>query len=343
MTVSTLNQYRQLLFNSNQLRERQVLLQQQTSSGYKAQVLSGLGQDALRSVTLRDNLTEIDTFQRNIAQVRTRTGIMDTVMVRATEIARKVEKELIRMDGVSRADPAIIREMARQALQDIGQLLNTTVNGRHVFGGSSLQTPPVNVDNRIADFAENEFATNFPGNPTALVENIFGEVFRPDRSLTPPNGGNPEGIFNSALAEGDFPVEARVDQGFDVKYGIKADAEPFRRIMFGLAVAAGLREADPADETSLRDIARQARTALTEGAQQLDREIGVLGSIRSRVDLISRKHDNVETLLRGALGEVEDTDMAAAATELRLIEAQIQATYSLIANQRRLSLVDFLT
>ncbi|MFM2041589.1 MAG: hypothetical protein RLY86_165 [Pseudomonadota bacterium] len=346
MTVSTLNQYQQLLYNSNNLRERQNVLQQQVSSGYKAQVFSGLGTDSVRSIDLRNNLSEIDTYQRNIDEVRARTGIMNTAMNRVSEIARDVQRQLITPDGVSRADPAIIRQISRQAIQDIVQLLNTQVDGRFVFAGSSVASSPVNADNTLADFAVNEYAANFPADTAQLQQNIYNEVYRPDRSMTPPNGGNPQGLFNSALAQGGFQVSARIDRNFDVTYGVNADAEPFRQIIYGLTLAAGLQAPNPntpANDESMRNLVRTARDALDQGGKALEREVGILGSIRSRVDLIDRKHDNVGTLLRTSLGEVEDTDVAKVASDLKLVETQIQATYSIISSQRRFSLVDFLT
>lgn len=346
MTISTLSQYQRLMFSSNQLRDRQLDLQQQIGTGYKARVFSGLGNDATRSLDIRSKLSEMEVYKSNIAQVRGRTGVMDTVMVQVSEIARNIQKELIRLDDNTNDNTQVVNAIARQGLQDIGQLLNTQLDGRYLFGGSATGTPPVNMANGLADAAEGIFDANFPS-PTAandILDGIFNQVFEPAEAYTPPSGGNAQGLFNSDLAEGDYRVSTRVDQGFDVTYGSKADAESIRQIIFGIAVAASIEfPADPADEGQYLEIVRRGRAAIENGVTQLDQEIGILGSLRNRMEMIDRKHDAVDTLLRGTLGEVEDADVADAATKLRLIETQLQATYSIIGNQSRFSLVDFLT
>lgn len=345
MTVSTLSQYQRLMHSSNLLRQRQLDLEQQIGTGLKAPVYSGLGTDAVRSLDIRSKLSEIETYQSNIAQVRTRTGVMDTAMVQISEIARNLQKEMIRLDDSSNSNPEVVTDMARQALRDIGQLLNTQVDGRYLFGGSSSTTPPVNMENDLADRAKGLFDQTVPTTLTAqeVLDGIFAEVFSPGSSYSDPVT-NPNGLFNGPLAEGDYKVTTRVDSGFDISYGIKADAEAFRQVIYGIAAIASVEyPADAAGQTRYLEVVRGARQALDTGASKLDQEVGMLGSLRSRMETISKKHESVETLLRGSLINVEDADIAEAVTKLKLIETQMQATYSMIGNQSRFSLVDFLT
>ncbi|WP_114394021.1 flagellin [Oleisolibacter albus] len=142
-SIATMPTYLRMLRDTNQIRSQYDDLFRQLDTGKKSETLSGLGLDAGRSVGLRDMQARLNTYQKNIDLVQTRTSVADTTMNRINSIVDSVVSDLTLADGTLVQDPSVIKQNARNALDQIKGLLNTQVEGRYIFAGSDLDTPPV--------------------------------------------------------------------------------------------------------------------------------------------------------------------------------------------------------
>jgi len=119
-------------------------LQQQLSTGDKAQTLSQLGGDRVVDITLRSRLTSITAFQQNIDMVDIRINMMGDMIGRLDEIESEArssaQQGTYEINGVNMTAAQYLAEARMSEMIDI---MNTDLNGRHLFGGNQTEEKPV--------------------------------------------------------------------------------------------------------------------------------------------------------------------------------------------------------
>lgn len=206
-SIATLTQYTRILRDTGLVKQQETDLQRQLSSGYKTDVFSGLGIDAARSVNLRETASRITSYQRNIDLVQARTEVLDTAMQRVGSLVTSVISDLNKLDGTTISDPTVVRNNARQALEQIYSLLNTQVEGRYVFAASDETTPPVNNLTGLIDTYD-RFYTAYLNAPAGAATRLDFDgdgttIGDADDALAPgPTPADPRFVFNGVGPEG---------------------------------------------------------------------------------------------------------------------------------------------
>ncbi len=122
-------------------------LQQQLATGDRAQTLSELGGDRVVDITLRARMSSIDAYQQNIDMVDIRVSMMSDMLARVDEIESEARSSAqqgsYEINGVNMTAAQYLSEARMSELIDV---MNTDLNGRHLFGGN------VTDQNPIADF-----------------------------------------------------------------------------------------------------------------------------------------------------------------------------------------------
>ncbi len=136
------------------MQDRFADLQVQLATGKKITTLSGLGTDRSYDLTLRARLGRIDSYQKTIQTVNLRLDFYDNAMVRLDQIEADARTSAspggYGADGVNLTTSPSLSE-AR--LDEVLSLLNTQVSGRHLFGGSITDRPPVASTSEVLDGA----------------------------------------------------------------------------------------------------------------------------------------------------------------------------------------------
>lgn len=119
-------------------------LQQQLASGKKATTLSELGKNTSFDLTLRNNLGRIGGYEATIDMVNLRLETLNTAQQRIIEI-RGSAKDNVRPGGYGSdgSTLALVPSQAQTQLAELVELLNTDLNGRHLFAGNRTDAPPV--------------------------------------------------------------------------------------------------------------------------------------------------------------------------------------------------------
>jgi flagellin-like hook-associated protein FlgL len=128
-------------------------LQDQISSGRKADTYAGLGGSATySSLSLQSQANQLTAMQNNISAVTTVTTSMDSALssitnaVSGTAGSQTNTGLVASLQAVTQSgDPgmAVFNTQASGMLSSIQSLLNTQVDGRYVFSGAATQTPPI--------------------------------------------------------------------------------------------------------------------------------------------------------------------------------------------------------
>lgn len=126
------------------MRELMDKLQGQLATGKKAATLSDLGRQTSYDLSLRDNVGRLDGYGATIDTVKLRLEVMDTTQQRIIQI-RSDAKDNVRPGGYGTGGMALslVPSQAKTQLAELVDLLNTDLNGRHLFAGNRSDAPPV--------------------------------------------------------------------------------------------------------------------------------------------------------------------------------------------------------
>jgi len=344
--MSSISTYGQFLRTQSQnlaIQERLNDYGQQTATGKKTTVYGGLGAEVRQSISLRGEVTELETYQKNIDTVKLRISSSVETMDRIKDIAADVRDQLTKLSGNPPPDQTVVKDIAQRGYNEVAQLLNTKVEGRYIFAGSDIGNQPFpNAGQFFTDVQTqvNAYAAN--GAPATLAATT---AIATDDTY-----------FSTALQSADpSPLTARVDRNLDITYQVRANGpelpvppagqiEPFREILRSLATAANLTfdPNNPASFTDFQTMLTTTRTNLDSAAKLVDNHVGIFGSNAARMKALDTQHDETTVTLKQGIGDVEDVDMAETISKLQLVQTQLQASYKVTATLQKVNLIDFI-
>lgn len=224
----------------------------------------------------------------------------------------------------------LAEEAALTGLTDVVSRLNTAYGGRPLFGGDSGQLPLSSANEIIEEVrtliltADFDFGTD---NVLDQIEDWFND----------PSGGFETLVYRGG--DGKAPM-AELSKGERVETSVRADDQAMRDLMRGFAIIGLAGETD--DDIS-RGIFQEAGAALIAKAEediiQLQSSLGVR---EERVANAMAKHQGEVTTLTIAYNSLTGVDQAEAATDMRLLESQLEAAYLTTTRMANLSLTNYL-
>ncbi len=131
-------------YNIERMRQTFDDLQTQLATGKKAQTLSDMGGTRSTNIDLRHQLSLVNSFQDNITMVGTRLDVVDVVLQRLDTVESEV-RSFAASDaaGENQINLTTAQSFARSHMDELVNLMNTNVAGRHMFAGSNTEQPPV--------------------------------------------------------------------------------------------------------------------------------------------------------------------------------------------------------
>ncbi len=207
--VSTHSIHQSTLGDVNRTQVRLANLQNQISSGKKTNNFQGLGSQVEHFVSLESKMAKSKTYVENNAVVLSRVNTTRVVMENIIELVDDMEDLLLLSRSSSNGDALQFKQQMGSMRDRLGEMLNTSFEGRYLFGGSNTSAPPI----------KNGINTTVAG--------------LPDRAYY--NGSSEDAL-------------ARIDDNIEIAYGVRGDALGFQKVMaaIGLSLDADTRNAgDP--------------------------------------------------------------------------------------------------
>jgi flagellar hook-associated protein 3 FlgL len=227
---------------------------------------------------------------------------------------------------------------AKSAIDQITQRLQTTVDGRNLFGGTQTQTNPVVGSATLlpqVQAAVNAVLTGPPPpNVPAAIQAAVAGVFATVSNFY--TGGPPH-------------PPTQIDQGLSISDSITAGDPTFQTILTGLYTLAALPQPAGATATlpNISDsqfdtVATQAASQISTGLTQLQTLTQSNGRNQKLLDDTSNTEDATLTILQTQIDNIENVNLADASTRLTQLKAQLDASFHITADLSGLSLVDLL-
>lgn len=303
--------------SSNTVKRQLDIALQQESTGKISDAYAGLGTGLRTSLDLRPALGHLQTWQDNIDRSSTRLDVTQSALKQISAIAQDYYGKTNAINNVGVSEVGSIAATAKQALQQVAQLLNSRAGDSYVFAGQDTSNPPVpNTDPVV----------------------VGADLLASDTAVAP---------FSTSLGAGAPRVE--VGDGQRLQVGLLANANTLatsvapttgsymRDVMRALATLANLTDGPTAQATAA-DVRLRLRSAIGGMAD----EAGALGDIQSSLNARKATLAATQTATAKQVSNAEDVDMAATITKITALQTQLQASYQLIAGAKSLSLVSYL-
>jgi len=355
--MAVIDMLSRLNLDTTVLRARMATLTQQTTTGLKSQQLGGLGQDLPLALDLKAAIHRQQTYTAAISAAGGRaTGTqaaLDQLQDIASHFADSVAIKLDPNDpqGIVRAATS-----ARDALVQVGNLLNSQQGGQYLFGGTDLANPPVPNAATIgtAGFATQigaALATLGGGNAAAVMTSAVTAAASNVAGVTPFSAflSNPASGLNEARRA--VPTA----DGLTLPYGISANRNAAatstganttgswaRDLLGGLAMLANMTPANAASQADFTQLVQGVTGWLKGASTAIGEEAGALGQTEAQMDKLKTIQAETVTALTVQLSGVQEVDMAATITRLQGAQTVLQASYSAISRLGSLSLAQFL-
>lgn len=216
---------------------------------------------------------------------------------------------------------------ARAAIANIFSELNVTEGGRALFSGDASDRLPFDDPAQLISDVEAIVA----GAADAADANAQLDAYFND-----PAGGFLTNIYQGGAGKA-APVE--IAPGVRIDVSATAADQPIKDILKSLAIVATQESASFADAKAFVEGGAESALVADGAIVNLRSTIGVgEASIAAAI----KRHETEESVLTTLFNEKTGRDQFEAASELQLLESQLEASYLLTARLARLRLTDFI-
>ena len=348
VTLSTLGQNNLLRSEFTTLQGNIQDLQTQVATGEKSQRYGDLGAQATLDISLRNQATLIDNFKKSISDLTVRTSLVDKTLGIINDTALGVQN-LAFSTPTFPAQRQNLVASAKAAIDQITQRLQTSVNGRNLFGGTQTQSNPITGSATLLPTVQAAITAAIAAGPASVPAAIQAAVSGPG-SAGPPVV--PPGVMATAASYylgGPAHAPTQVDQGLTVDYSITASDPAFQTILQGLYTIASLPQpvgptATPPNisDSNFDATVSAAASTISQGLSQLQVVTEKNGRNEQFLTEESNAHDATLTVLQTQIDNIEQVNLADASTRLTQLRTQLDASFRITADLATLNLVDFL-
>lgn len=280
---------------------------------------------------LKKAIDDAQAYQRSMALAENRTSRSQAVLGSLTEEATRLGAgSLAAIESGNESGMHAVSADARGTLFTIFSSLNTTAGGRSLFAGDATDTPPLGDVEALL----NDVQAIIAGAADAAAAEAALDTYFDD-----PAGGFATTIYQGGA--GEAPA-VELAPGIRVNGAVKANAQPIKDLIRGLAVLANYAEA-PSGSQEERDKLAQAAAERTLSAEARITDLrAIVGVAEARFAERKNQYENEEAALLAIYHSKTVRDPYEAASQLKELEAQLDASYLLTARLSNLSLANYL-
>jgi len=284
-------------------------VQEQIASGKNANTYAGFGDKTqVLTATLAANARN-GAYTNATKFAVTQTDLQDTQLSSLSSLSASLKKAV--SDAVANNDATTLMTQAKSIFDQANAILNfKDANGDYIYSGGKTDVAPVTV-----------------GSLAAL------------QALPAVSG---------AFANGDLNKSVQVADGVTVSYGLTA-SDVATGLMQALKDIADFDAGGSGNFNAATSLTAAQSSFLTGAIAQtttvntdLNAATAANGYVSNRLTDAQTQQTSMNTLYKGFVSDIQDTDMAKAATQLSLNQTQLQAALQVTAGLHQLSLLNYL-
>ena len=312
MTINRVSTAAQTAYMLSQIQNAGAALdktQAQIASTKNATTYAGFGDKTqVLTATLAANARN-GAYTNATTLAATQVDVQDTQLSSLSDLAAKLKKAVA--DSVANNDGTTLMNQVQSIFDQATAILNSKdSNGDYIYAGGKTDTAPV------------------------TVSSLSGLVALPSAA--------------GAFANGDLKKSVQVADGVSVSYGVTASDVGTGLLQQIKDIAAF--DAGGSGNFSATPNLTQAQTSYLTGAiatattvdSDLNGVVSANGYVANRLTDAQTQLTSMNTLYKGFASDIQDTNMADAATQLSLNQTQLQAALQVTATLNKLSLLNYL-
>ncbi len=306
--ISSAGYVRQSLSDFTSTREALIELQKDITSGKQDQTYDQLSNKGkLEKVSyLQSALAQNDAYSRNTTIIKARVSQTSSAIDSLQNVASDLRQLIVAARNPVEGSVLPMKQLAFQKLELIADALNSSLEGRYLFGGSITNIKPVNVY---------EDGTNI----------------------------NTDGTANNNYYQGNSAkLRSDVDPETSINYNVNADEPAFQNLIAAAYKAMEVGDHGAVDSHERDVILEDALNLINESVNQLQKVSSTVNTNLVVLQDLVDKHSNDKLFVLSTLADETDTDIADAAIKESSYETVLQASYQVFARLSKLTLSDFL-
>lgn len=292
----------QLLNNQSKLFDAQ----NQVNTGKKTDEFRGLTREAETLLGAKSLKSRTESYMNTLADVQRKLDTNDIYLESVAGAAGDLKQVMVEALGGDQA--MSFTESLEQAVSMVLSSLNANVSGTYIFSGQRTDTKPVTADNLTDLVAAPDVASLFQNDDKAL------------RSRVSDNVDIEHGILASDVAEDLLGVLKSIGD---------FDTGPFGPLDGPLTDAQ-------------RTFLETQTTALTAAMDTVQAQISRNGLRQQRAESLQQETVGNRDFLEVFISDIEDVDLAEAITRVNNDQTALEASYRVVSQLSRLSLMNFL-
>jgi flagellar hook-associated protein 3 FlgL len=275
----------------------------QAASGQKADFYSEMGTKASQFLSLEQIKSQTQGYIDNNTYVDARIGVYEVALSKMIDIGVDYKVMLSQLRSANSQflnnAPTLINNM----LNEVASLLNSRdADGRYIFGGSRIDTPPVDLSLMIG---------------------------------YPATGGPPDYSYY----KGDATIlDITISDQLTIDYGILATNPAIEPLLRGLREGASMAFTTPLDQLRVGDAMANVDLALA----YIPDLFAVMGSARAQILATNQAHEDYKSYINDIRSPLIDTDLAETLTHVTQLMSQLETSYALLQRLFSLTLTNYL-
>lgn len=308
--------------------------------GRSADVGLKLGYQTGETISLRQDMAELDALIDSNANVKIRLDATTAALDSIREMSGKFRSALISAP-LTEANTNVLQNEARTNFAGLLADLNKQVNGQYIFGGINSQEKPMNdfaalqtaIDGAFVarfGFAQNDPAVSgiTPAEMEEFLTGEFADLFT-DTGWTSWSNASSRNIVTS------------VSTSDRIETSTNANAAAFRDLAASYAMVFGIGLDGLSEDTKVY-LVDQTIQKMSRGADRTIELQAQVGSAKNTLMMSNDRMDLQKYIFEERLAKFEGVDAAEAKIRVDQLSTQIQVSYQLTAQLRQLSLVNFI-
>jgi len=329
------------------LQAKLLIAQKEVASGGRvADVGLHLGNRSSEVLALRAQFSQLNSLKQANSGIDIR---MSTTQVTLTAIVKDAEELLAQLVGTRdrTIGSDVIQVQGETKLKALIELLNTGLDGAHLFSGINTDQPAL----------VNYYGSGTPSNKAGIDAAFLAEFgfAQDDPAVEHIDAAAIQAFLNGAFAQrfeepawstewsnaSDAVMEDMISLSEKVPTSVTANDPALRKLTKAYTMVAELG-IDNLNTHAYSVIVNEATRLIGEAVQEIATVQAHLGNSQERVKLANDKMTRQIAVLEGRIGDLETVDPYEASTRLMSIMTQIEVSYQLTARIQRLSLINHL-
>ncbi len=348
ITGGTYGLMQQLIAEASATSAKLDQLTTQSTTGYVAGTYAGLDNatpgSAAGALSIAPQIAGINSTVTNLNAVAGQMQVQQSTITAISQIASSVLSQFQTVNAATPQGALTSASMARQALSQIGNLLNTQDGAAYVFSGQNSGVPPISNPNSMT-------TTLFYTSIQTAVQNLTSN---PNAAAAAISAGKLNTPFNSALGTLQ-PPQVLGAGGALITTGLVANANTLipastgstttgsymNDIMTSLAAIGSVTTAQTGSANFAGFAASMVKT-LSGAINTMASDAGALGNNQALISTQATTLQQTATALTTQLAGYDQVNMTSTLANLSSTQTQLQASYQLIAAMKTMSLTQYI-